>query len=224
MDSVDGRVGYPACFGRFCLPQRNRSTTLVGFTADGSGALWHSARMKFTTCLALAAASLLSFAACGSSETTDYTPRIKPTPPSAPARDRTPEAATAVETRTSPLDAPVDVAYPPAIAARTASGLASRVMKAGTGTRKPKARDTVVVHYTGWQTDGTRFDSSVERGTPATFPLNRVIPGWTEGLQLMVEGEQRRFWIPADMAYGSDPSSGRPTGMLVFDVELLSIQ
>jgi len=77
------------------------------------------------------------------------------------------------------------------------------------------------VHYSGWTTDGKGFDSSVARGQPATFPLDRVISGWTEGLQLMVEGEERRFWIPVELAYQGRP--GKPAGMLVFDVELLKI-
>ena len=119
--------------------------------------------------------------------------------------------------------APADVAAPPADAATTASGLASKVVKKGTGTAHPAAVDTVTVHYTGWTTDGKLFDSSVVRGQPASFPLNRVIPGWTEGVQLMVEGEQRRFWIPAKLAYGEAPPPGAPAGMLVFDVELLKI-
>ena len=112
---------------------------------------------------------------------------------------------------------------PPADAEKTASGLASKVLKPGTGKEKPKAADTVEVHYTGWQSsDGHMFDSSVKRGTPAKFPLNHVIKGWTEGLQLMVVGEKRRFWIPGNLAYGDGPSGGgRPTGQLVFDVELL---
>ena len=67
------------------------------------------------------------------------------------------------------------------------------------------------------------FDSSVNRGRTAKFPLNRVIKGWTEGVQLMVVGEKARFWIPADLAYGDNPHGGRPTGMLVFDIELLKI-
>ena len=78
------------------------------------------------------------------------------------------------------------------------------------------------VHYTGWTTDGKAFDSSVARGKPATFPLNRVIAGWTEGLQLMTVGEERRFWIPQDLAYKGRP--GPPAGMLVFDVELLEFK
>ncbi len=77
------------------------------------------------------------------------------------------------------------------------------------------------MHYSGWNTDGTRFDSSVTRGSPATFPLNRAIAGWTEGVQLMVEGETRRFWILEDLAYAG--RSGRPAGVLVFDIELFEI-
>jgi FKBP-type peptidyl-prolyl cis-trans isomerase len=118
--------------------------------------------------------------------------------------------------------APPDVAAPPADAQRTASGLASRVLTPGTGTEHPGARDRVTVHYTGWTTDGNSFDSSRTRGEPATFPLNGVIAGWTEGLQLMVVGEHRRFWIPEELAYRGRP--GRPAGMLVFDVELISMQ
>jgi peptidylprolyl isomerase len=119
------------------------------------------------------------------------------------------------------LDAPSDVAGPPLDAEKTASGLASRRLVAGTGTRSPRATDTVQVQYTGWQTDGRRFDSSVPGGKPAQFALNGVIAGWTEGLQLMVEGEERRFWIPEELAYRG--VSGRPQGMLVFDVQLIKI-
>ena len=120
-----------------------------------------------------------------------------------------------------PTRAPADVKAPPADAKRTASGLAYKVLQPGTGTRHPKKVDEVTVHYTGWTTDGKMFDSSVARGKPATFPLDRVIPGWTEGLQLMVEGEKTRFWIPEKLAYqGKQP----PYGMLVFDVELIKIQ
>lgn len=117
--------------------------------------------------------------------------------------------------------APADVAAPPADAKRTASGLAYKVLQPGTGD-KPGPTSVVTVHYTGWTTDGKAFDSSVSRGRPATFPLNRVIPGWTEGLQLMSVGEEMRFWIPVDLAYKGRP--GAPKGMLVFDVELLSFR
>ncbi len=122
------------------------------------------------------------------------------------------------------IAAPDDVAAVPANAETTASGLASRVLEAGTGTEHPVATSRVVVHYTGWTTDGRMFDSSVVRGQPALFPLNGVIRGWTEGVQLMVEGEKRRFWIPANLAYGDNPGGGRPGGLLVFDVELIDIR
>ncbi len=119
------------------------------------------------------------------------------------------------------LEAPADVAAPPADAAQTASGLVSKVLLEGQGERFPSATDTVQVHYTGWQTNGERFDSSIPRGRPSEFPLNGVIAGWTEGLQLMVEGEQRRFWIPEALAYRG--AAGKPAGTLVFDVELIAI-
>ena len=96
-----------------------------------------------------------------------------------------------------------------------------KVLKPGTGARHPSSRSQVTVHYSGWTTDGKMFDSSVTRGEPATFPLNQVIPGWTEGVGLMVEGEKRRLWIPEALAYKGTP--GRPAGMLVFDVELIKI-
>jgi len=122
------------------------------------------------------------------------------------------------------LETPSDVQAVPADAQKTASGLASKILQAGTGDKHPAAADTVTVHYSGWTTDGKLFDSSVRRGQPASFPLNGVIKGWTEGLQLMVIGEKRRFWIPANLAYGENPGGGRPGGLLVFDVELLGIK
>jgi peptidylprolyl isomerase len=117
---------------------------------------------------------------------------------------------------------PPDVAAPPADARTTPSGLAYKVLRAGTGTEHPKRRSTVVVHYSGWTTDGKMFDSSVLRGQPAEFPLDGVIAGWTEGVQLMVEGEKTRFWIPARLAYGNDRT--KPQGMLVFDIELVTLR
>jgi hypothetical protein len=151
-----------------------------------------------------------SLSACSKNETSAASP---PPRAVAPARPAAP----------SPIPAPADVATVPADAMRTASGLASKVLQPGSGKRHPAATDNVEVHYTGWTTDGSMFDSSVVRGQTATFPLNRVIKGWTEGVQLMVEGEKRRFWIPADLAYGDNPGGGRPGGMLVFDVELIKI-
>ena len=145
---------------------------------------------------------LLALAACGT----------EPTEPTEPG----PDAAEA-----DPLAAPADVAEPPGDAERTASGLASKRLSEGDGEVHPGPNDTVEVHYTGWTTDGEMFDSSVVRGKPSTFPLGGVIPGWAEGLQLMVTGEKRRIWIPEELAYKGKP--GRPQGMLVFDVELIDI-
>jgi peptidylprolyl isomerase len=121
-----------------------------------------------------------------------------------------------------PPKTPEDVAAAPADAEVTESGLASKVLEKGTGDSHPLATSQVTVHYSGWTTDGKLFDSSVVRGQPASFPLNRVIAGWTEGLQLMVVGEKRRFWIPEKLAYQGRP--GAPPGMLVFDVELISFE
>jgi len=122
------------------------------------------------------------------------------------------------------IEAPADVAAAPPEAEVTASGLASRVLRAGTGEAHPGPTASVTVHYTGWTPDGNRFDSSITRGQPASFPLDKVIAGWTEGVQLMVVGERRRFWIPGGLAYDNSPRAGAPKGMLVFDVELLAIE
>ncbi len=132
--------------------------------------------------------------------------------------------STPILAETAMPETPSDVQAAPADSEKTASGLASKVLQAGKGDKKPAAADTVTVHYSGWTTDGKLFDSSVKRGQPTSFPLNGVIKGWTEGLQLMVEGEKRRFWIPAGLAYGENPGGGRPGGLLVFDVELLNIK
>jgi FKBP-type peptidyl-prolyl cis-trans isomerase FkpA len=108
----------------------------------------------------------------------------------------------------------------------TASGLQYEVLTPGTGTASPKATDNVTVHYQGTTIDGKEFDSSYSRGEPATFPLNRVIAGWTEGVQLMKEGAKYRFFIPSELAYG-EQGAGRaigPNSTLIFDVELIKIQ
>lgn len=108
----------------------------------------------------------------------------------------------------------------------TPSGLQYRVVKSGKGTKSPKATDTVKVHYHGTLIDGTVFDSSVERGEPISFPLNGVIPGWTEGVQLMKEGDKFQFTIPSKLAYGEQGAGGKigPNSTLIFDVELLAIE
>jgi peptidylprolyl isomerase len=125
-----------------------------------------------------------------------------------------------VSAEPTPISAPDDVGAPPADAEKTASGLASKVLAPGKGSTHPGKTDLVTVHYTGWTTDGKMFDSSIAGGKAVTFPLDKVIAGWTEGVQLMVAGEKRRFWIPEELAYKG--KAGRPAGMLVFDVELIS--
>lgn len=161
----------------------------------------------------MSTALLMALLACTSCKKEPEKPATPPPPPAAKAPEQ-PRG----------LPAPADVAAAPADAEKTASGLASKVLQKGTGTEHPAAIDKVKVHYTGWMTDGKMFDSSVVRGAPAEFPLDRVIKGWTEGLQLMVVGEKRRFWIPAELAYGNTPRRpGAPSGTLVFDVELLGI-
>jgi peptidylprolyl isomerase len=129
--------------------------------------------------------------------------------------------AVAMAAAQKPIPAPDDVKGVPADAKKTGSGLAYKVLTPGKGTRRPTATSEVTVHYTGWTTDGKMFDSSVARGEPATFPLNGVIKGWTEGVQLMAEGEKTRFWIPEPLAYGGRRA---PFGMLVFDIELIRIR
>ncbi|MFI3135886.1 MAG: FKBP-type peptidyl-prolyl cis-trans isomerase [Methylococcaceae bacterium] len=108
----------------------------------------------------------------------------------------------------------------------TASGLQYEVLTAGKGTTSPKATDNVTVHYKGTTIDGKEFDSSYSRGEPTSFPLNRVIAGWTEGVQLMKEGDKYRFYIPSTLAYGERGAGGAiaPNSALIFDVELIKIQ
>jgi peptidylprolyl isomerase len=124
-----------------------------------------------------------------------------------------------------PIPAPDDVNAPPADAKRTPSGLAYKFLTRGKGKRHPTADSTVDVNYSGWTPDGRLFDSSVQRGQPARFPLTAVIKGWTEGVQLMVVGDKVRLWVPSALAYGDKPSiAALPAGPLVFDVELISIR
>lgn len=106
----------------------------------------------------------------------------------------------------------------------TASGLQYEVIREGTGI-KPTALDTFVCHYRGTFIDGTEFDASYKRGEPLTYPLNQVIPGWTEGLQLMSVGSKYKFYIPYNIAYGAFDYNGIPGGsMLIFDLELLDVK
>lgn len=108
----------------------------------------------------------------------------------------------------------------------TASGLQYEVLTKGTGAKNPSATDTVEVNYEGKLLDGKIFDSSYQRGESISFPLNRVIAGWTEGVQLMTEGAKYRFYIPSELAYGTH-GAGRDIGAnatLIFDVELIKIK
>ena len=163
--------------------------------------------------------SCLAIAACGKDTAANAGPAShEASAPAASSAPATPPAPSA-----SAIPAPADVGAPPQDAAKTASGLASKVLTPGTGKDHPGPADKVKVHYTGWTKGGQMFDSSVTRGEPITFPLNGVIPGWTEGVGLMVVGEKRRLWIPGALAYGDHPRAGAPAGDLVFDVELLDI-
>jgi peptidylprolyl isomerase len=122
-----------------------------------------------------------------------------------------------------PSPAPPDVARPPGGARKTTKGVFYRVLKEGSvnTAQHPTENDTVKVHYTGWTTNGRMFDSSELRGEPASFNLNGVIAGWTDGIPVMTVGDRVRFWIPEELAYKGAPD--KPAGMLVFDVELLEI-
>lgn len=126
-----------------------------------------------------------------------------------------------IKPMTAPPPAPPDVAAAPADAKKTPLGVAYKVITPGKGTVHPKPDDVVRVNYAGWRSNGRLFDSSLVRGMPAELPVNRLVRGWSDGLQTMVEGETTRFWIPQELAYNGEP--GRPMGTLVIDVELLGI-
>jgi peptidylprolyl isomerase len=118
-------------------------------------------------------------------------------------------------------EAPSDVAAVPADAERSESGLAWRVLKEGTGEKHPQANSVVTLHYTGWTPDGKVFMTTARQNIPKSAMMGSMIPGWHEGLQLMVAGEKRRFWIPPELAYRGQP--GRPQGIVVFDIELVAV-
>lgn len=147
------------------------------------------------------------------------------------AGDETTEAGTTVATEqpctewdpaADPTRPPADVAAPPETARRGADGLRFCILRAGTGRERPAREDRVLVHYTGWTTDGVMFDSTHTRGEPATFSVGEVIRGWTDALTHMTVGQVRRVWIPEELAYRG--AAGMPAGMLVFDIELIAIQ
>jgi len=167
--------------------------------------------------------TLVTGSACSNNK--QQLPNKNQTTASSSAAKKTAPDSKAAAAAPNDVKTPDDVAAAPADAQQTASGLAYKVLKKGSGTVHPGADSVVLVHYSGWTTDGKLFDSSVKRGEPISFPLNRVIKGWTEGVQLMVEGEKARFWIPGNLAYGDTPSRpGAPAGTLVFDIELLKIK
>ena len=203
---------------RECPDPRSLARPAAPYTR---GVEHHSMRATLTAALvgALLAASCQS----GEVEKTSSANQPSATENKPVAAKPVEKAAPAAAPEKPQLPAPADVAAPPATAERTPSGLASVVLQPGTGSEKPTLRDQVKVHYSGWTTDGKMFDSSVVRNRPAEFGVTQVIKGWTEGLQLMVVGEKRRFWIPANLAYGENPRPGAPSGALTFDVELIEI-
>jgi FKBP-type peptidyl-prolyl cis-trans isomerase len=120
------------------------------------------------------------------------------------------------------IPAPSDLGAPPNDAVKSSTGLISKTVKPGTTDEKPIATDVVTVNYTGWRSDGMMFDSSVARGQASTFPLDRVMAGWRECVMLMTIGETRRCWVPQALAYNG--RAGRPTGTVVFDIELVDFR
>ncbi len=124
-----------------------------------------------------------------------------------------------------PPEVPPDLTSPPTDAVTTTTGLVYKVLTRGKGERTPNRNERVLVHYSGWDMAGKLFDSSVMRGEPIAFGVDEVIPGWTEALQLMHEGDQIRVWIPGNLAYGDKPDNPNvPAGRLCFDVQLIQIQ
>lgn len=139
--------------------------------------------------------------------------------PSASSAQQTQEIPAATTPKPPP---PPEHLTPPPDAQKTADGLAYKVLKPGAGSEHPDGNDWVVVDYTGWTSDGKVFATSVTRGKPELLPLEALIQGWTEGIQLMTEGEKARFWIPGDLAYKG--IKDKPQGMMIFDVTLREIR
>ena len=129
-------------------------------------------------------------------------------------------SAAAQDTKLIP--APSDLGAPPNDAVKSSTGLISKTIKSGTSDEKPIATDVVTVNYTGWRSDGMMVDSSVARGQASTFPLDKVMAGWRECVMLMTIGETRRCWVPQALAYNG--RAGRPTGTVVFDIELIDFR
>jgi FKBP-type peptidyl-prolyl cis-trans isomerase len=181
--------------------------------------VWHTVQPNsdiMKSRLAITAAAAVCLLGCNKpAQTTGDSPAATNAPTAAPSAS----AATPTASATAP-GAPLNETK------TTASGLKYTVLKRGTGAVSPKATDTVKVHYHGTLLDGTVFDSSVERGQPISFPLNGVIPGWTEGLQLMKVGGKSHLVCPAKIAYGDRgaPPKIKPGATLQFDVELLGIE
>ena len=166
---------------------------------------WATLRATMNPTRVIVASSLvcLSLAACQSGEAPkEQQVNVVVPKPSATATSTVAANAPSQPAKPNDIPAPADVASPPADAVKEKSGLSTKVITEGKGKDRPRTFDSVKVHYTGWTKDGKMFDSSVARGAPAEFGVEEVIKGWTEGLQLMVEGEKRRFWIPAALAYG----------------------
>jgi peptidylprolyl isomerase len=167
---------------------------------------------SFSSVLALVLASLIAWSpAAVRAQQSPQTP--------APAAGAT-EAAPPAAPRLPPV--PADLAEPPADAEKTASGLVTKVLQPGTGQQKPGPGDLATFHYTGWNSQGKAFDSSILRRRPSTLFVDRLMPGMGEGLQLMVVGEIRRLWVPEALAFKGE--KGKPEGQLVFDVELVGFE
>jgi FKBP-type peptidyl-prolyl isomerase-like protein len=219
LHGAQGRASGSKNYGRAGEPRRSKRHRLDSLRpVVYTGAMTKNATFALLLCLCFPAAG------CGGSDSPSSSPDDGAGGGGASADGAIEDGATEGATP-APIDprlvAPEDVAAPPADAIVTRSGLASKVLEPGTGTRHPRENERVRVDYSGWQTDGTLFDSSIRRGTPSEFALDEVIEGWTEGLQLMLVGERRRFWIPEELAYKG--REGRPSGMLVFDVDLIAI-